>query len=308
MGLAAVYSKIAVLFILLISGYLLAKLKVITNQMVDNFTKFILNIATPSLIINGMMISRTQEKLKEGIILVIMSFCIYGLSLILAKTISSVMNLKDPKKGICEYALMFSNVAFMGFPVIETIFGKQAIFYGAMYNIPFNILAYTVGISLVSAKGSDHKINFKSFIRPGSAAAIIGFIIFALGVPVPGVLKEALAIIGSTTTPISMLMIGAMLSSVPIIEMFNDWQIYVVSVVRVLIIPLLIFIVLKFILQIDSLMLIGVPVIISGMPVAANTAIMTQEYGKEPEIASQCIFTSTLMSIISIPLLSLLFI
>ena len=308
MGFSAIYNQITILFLLIIVGYVCGKLQIITKSMIQDFTTFILQVATPALIIGGMIIPRTSEKLKASIVILIISFSIYAGSFVFGNLVTKIINPTQSQKGIFRFALMFSNTVFMGFPVIQTIFGSEAIFYTAIYNIPFNMLVYTVGIALVSTKKETYRINIKALINPGVIASITGFIIFVLAIPVPEVIKGVLDLIGSVTTPISMLVIGAMLSALPISKMFNNWRLYIISIIRVLVLPLIVYLVLKVILPIDDVMLIGVPVIITAMPVAANAALIVQEYGSEPEVASQCVFISTLISVISIPLLSLLFI
>ncbi|HHX60949.1 MAG TPA: AEC family transporter [Epulopiscium sp.] len=308
MDLSAVYNQIAILFSLLITGYLLGKLKMIQEEMIRSLTSFILNIALPALIIAGMIIPRTSEKLKESIFILIIAFSTYAGSFIIAKIVTSIIKPPKSHKGIFEFSLMFSNVGFMGFPVIATIFGEEAIFYAVIYNIAFVTLVYTLGISLVNTSEEKYEINLKTILNTGVIASIIGFVIFALAIPIPKVLEGVISLVGNTTTPISMVVIGAMLSTLPLSRMFNNWRIYVIAIMRVFVLPLIVFAIFKYILHIDNIMLIGVPVIITGMPVAANAALVVQEYGSEPEVASQCIFISTLISIASIPLLSLLFI
>lgn len=308
MDFSAIYNQIAILFVLIIVGYLFGKLKMIKEDMIQGLTSFILNIALPALLIAGMIIPRTTEKLKESMFILIIAFTTYAGSFIIAKIVTKLIQPPKSHKGIFEFALMFSNVGFMGFPVIATIFGEEAIFYAVIYNIAFVVLVYTLGISLVDSSKEKYKINIKTIFNTGVMASIIGFTIFALAIPVPDILKGGLNLIGNTTTPLSMVLIGAMLSTLPLGRMFNNWRIYIIAIVRVFILPLIVFTIFKYILHIDNIMLIGVPVIITGMPVAANAALVVQEYGSEPEVASQCVFISTLISIISIPLLTLLFV
>ncbi len=307
MDFSAVYNQITILFLLIIVGFVLGKLKMIKEEMIRSLTGFILNIALPAMIIAGMMIPRTTQKLKESMLILMIAFSTYAGSFIIAKIVTGIIKPPKSHKGIFEFALMFSNVGFMGFPVIATIFGEEAIFYAVIYNVAFVILVYTLGISLVNTSEEKYEINIKTIFNTGVIASIIGFTIFALAIPVPAVFKGVVSLVGATTTPISMIVIGAMLSTLPISRMFSNWRIYIIGLVRVCVLPLIVFVIFNYILHIDNIMLIGVPVIITGMPVAANAALVTQEYGSEPEVASQCVFISTLMSIISIPLLSLLF-
>lgn len=307
MDFSAVYNQIAILFLLIILGYILAKLKMISQEMKVSLTNFILNIALPAMIVSGMMIPRTREKVEESLLVLIIAFATYAGSYGVAKLVTKVIKPPKTHKGIFEFALMFSNVGFMGFPVIATIFGGEAIFYAVIYNVAFVSLVYSLGIALVDPSHKKYKMSIKSFLNAGMITSVAGYIIFVLAIPVPGVLKGVISLVGETTTPLSMVVIGAMLSALPVKKMFNNWRIYVIAVIRVFVLPLIVFGVFKYIPIIDNRMLVGVAVIITGMPVAANAALVAQEYGSEPEVASQCVFISTLMSILSIPLLSLLF-
>lgn len=308
MDFSAVYSQIAMLFLLIITGYLLGQLKMITKEMIQSLTSFILNIALPALIIAGMMIPRTPEKLKDSVLMLVIAFSIYAASFLIGKLVTKMIKPPKAHQGIYEFSLMFSNVGFMGFPVIATIFGDEAIFYAVIFNIAFITLAYTVGVSLVNTSGKDHKISIKTFVNPGVIGSVVGYGLFALAIPVPEIITGVVSLVGNTTTPLSMLVTGAMLSTLPLSQMFSNWRIYIISIIRVFVFPLIVFVVFKYILQIDHIMLIGVSVIVTGMPVAANAALIAQEYGSAPEVASQCVFISTLISVISIPVLSLLFI
>lgn len=308
MDFSAVYSQISILFLLIIIGYLLSKLKMITEDMIKGLTNFILNIALPAMIIAGMMIPRTSNKLKESVLVLIIALATYTLSFFIARIVTGIIKPPESQKGIFEFALIFSNVGFMGFPVISIIFGEEAIFYAAIYNVVFVALVYTLGIYLVTISKDTYKLNFRTIFNAGFIASSMGYIIFALAIPVPKVLKGAISLVGNTTTPISMVVIGAMLSNLSLDKMFNNWRIYIIAIVRVFALPLIVFVFLKYMLPIDNTTIVGVAVIVAGMPVAANAALITQEYGSQPELASQCVFISTLISIISIPMLSLLFI
>lgn len=307
MNFTAVYNQIAILFLLIIFGYIFGKVKIISEEMISNLSKFILDLALPSLIISAMMIPRTAEKFKGSLIMLIIAFSTYAGSYIIAKITSKIIKPPKEHRGIFEFSLIFSNVGFMGFPVIATIFGQEPVFYAVIYNAAFVLLVYTLGISLVNT--SEEKVDFsiRSLINTGVIASIVGYILFALAVPVPEVIKGVFSLVGNTTTPLSMLLIGAMLSTLPINKMFNNWRIYIIAFIRLFVLPLITFFVFKPILGADNIELVGVAVIIAGMPVAANAALIAQEYAGDPEVASQCVFISTLFSIISIPMLSLLF-
>lgn len=151
-----------------------------------------------------------------------------------------------------------------------------------------------------------NQFNWKVFVNPGVVSVTIGFIIFVFSIPVPYALKGSLDLLGSLTTPLSMVVIGGLLTNSKIKDTFANWRIYAISAVRLIIIPLIVWgILVPFI---HHPLLLGIPVIIAAMPAAANTAILAEEYGANGELASQSVFISTLLSIISIPIIAMIII
>jgi predicted permease len=307
MELKGVYTQLGILFLLMFFGYILGKIKVITSAGIEAFSKFIVKVALPAIIISGMIIPLTPEKLYKATYILMLSVATYGLAYIVA-IISSKLLVKDKsERGVYSFALVFSNAGFMGYPVLQAMFGKEAIFYAAVYNMTFNILLYTLGIKLLdTGKNEKNKFSLKFLINPGIIASIIGFILFMAQLPLPQFLTGAINYVGSLCTPLSMITIGAMLSSLPLKKMLTGIKVYEFSFIRLLVLPILTVILLKIVLRVDDPWLIAVPVIVAGMPVASNTAMMAKEYGNNPEIASQTILVSTLFSCITIPLLTYL--
>ena len=307
MQLTEVYTQLGILFLLMFFGYGLGKVQVITSVGTEVFSKFIVKVALPAIIISGMIIPLTPEKLHTAIYIVALSIATYALAYGVAIGFSKLFIKDRSERGVYSFAIVFSNAGFMGYPVLQALFGKEAIFYGAIYNITFNILLYTLGIKLMEMK-SDTKsqFNLKHLINPGVTASIIGLILFTTGIPLPEFVIGTIDAVGSLCTPLSMITIGAMLSSLPIKKMFSGAKVYLLTGTRLIILPLLTFGLLKYVLRIEDSWLLAIPVIVAGMPVASNAAMMAKQYDNNPEIASQTILVSTLLSAITIPLLAYL--
>lgn len=307
MQLTEVYTQLGILFLLMFFGYGLGKVQVITSVGTEVFSKFIVKVALPAIIISGMIIPLTPEKLHTAIYIVALSIATYALAYGVAIGFSKLFIKDRSERGVYSFAIVFSNAGFMGYPVLQALFGKEAIFYGAIYNITFNILLYTLGIKLMEMK-SDTKsqFNLKHLINPGVTASIIGLILFTTGIPLPKFVIGTIDAVGSLCTPLSMITIGAMLSSLPIKKMFSGAKVYLLTGTRLIILPLLTFGLLKYVLRIEDSWLLAIPVIVAGMPVASNAAMMAKQYDNNPEIASQTILVSTLLSAITMPLLAYL--
>lgn len=305
MELKGIYTQLGILFLLMFFGYILGKIKIITSTGIEAFSKLIVKVALPAIIISGMIIPLTPEKLYKAMYILILSIATYGLAYSVAVISSKLLVENKSERGIYSFALVFSNAGFMGYPVLEAMFGKEAIFYAAVYNMTFNILLFTLGIKLLDrGKNEKNKFHFKLLINPGIIASIIGFILFTTQLPLPKFLIGAINSAGSLCTPLSMITIGAMLSNLPLKKMLTGVKVYEFSFIRLAVLPILTLLLLKNVLRIEDAWLIAVPVIIAGMPVATNAAMMAQEYENNPEIASQTILVSTLFSCITIPLLT----
>lgn len=303
-----IYTQLGVLFALMFLGYIAAKVKWITDSGVDEFSKYIVKIALPALIISSMIIPLTRENSKDAVSIFLIALLSYAMLIMLSVLIARWLSKDKDEMGVYAFSMIFSNSGFMGFPVINAIFGKEAIFLVSIYNILFNVLVFTLGIRLIqSGKNERTRLNIKEFLNPGTIASFIGLIIFFTELNMPAAVVELLDLVGETCTPLSMITVGAMLAALPVKEMFSKKSMYILSIIRLMILPALVFIVLRYILNIQDHLLIGIPVVISGMPVAANAAIVTKQYGRnerQSELASQAIFVTTLLSCITIPALS----
>ena len=229
---------------------------------------------------------------------------IYALTFFVAWWISRTLTADERKRGVFCFMLMFSNCGFMGYPVLGALLGQEAIFYTAIYNISFNILLYTLGIKLLqSGKNQSTGFDWKLIINPGIVASLLGILLFVTGIRLPEFISDSIESVGNVCTPLSMIVIGSMLSLLSLRKTFGDYKIYILAIVRLLVLPFIIFTLLKYILKIEDLWLITIPVIIAGMPVASNAAMMAEAYKSDGELASQGILITTLLSCISIPLL-----
>ncbi|NLW17413.1 MAG: AEC family transporter [Firmicutes bacterium] len=299
-----VLNQILVLFLILIVGYVARRLRVFGEEMTKGLSSFLLKVALPALIVDSLQQSFTPELLRASGQVLVIAFVVYLASGLLALLVGKLLKAPATDIGVYRFALMFSNVGFMGYPVVNAVFGSEAVFYAAIYNLPFNLIVFTVGILIISLGGQreTQKITPAMFFNPATVSVAIGFMFFLFSVKLPTPLAITVEQLGSLTTPLSMILIGALLANSNFKEMLGNWRIYVVSSLRLLVIPLTIWLVLRNVTT-DPL-LIGVPTIIGAMPVAANSAILAQEYGANSFLASQMVFVSTLLSVVTIPLIA----
>lgn len=303
----SIFNQILILFILLIVGYTARKINIFDDKVTKGLSDIILKITLPAMII-GSMVGNNNENLagQFGKILLV-SLSVYAITFILAMVLPRLIGSRPFEKGVFQFAIMFSNVGFMGYPVTAAVFGEEGVFYAAIFNLPFNLLVFTIGIFFLSSKqGEKSKINPKLLINPGVIAVLIGFLIFSLKIQLPRSITGSLDLLGSVTTPMSMIVIGGLLAKVSINKIFTNFRVYLITIFRLFLVPVIVYFVLRNF--VDGIYLFGVPVLLSAMPVAANSAILAEEYKGNAELASQTVFITTLFSVISIPLITMFFI
>lgn len=304
MELNGVYTQLGILFCLMGIGYILGRIKFFTQESNGILSGFIVKVALPAVIISSMDMPLTKDVFRRALIMLGLSLLVYAIIFVVAWGVPRFITRNEMHQGIFSFAIMFSNCAFMGFPVLGALLGDEAIFYVAIYNIIFNILVYTLGIKFLErGKNQKNTFDLKLLINPGIIASLIGLIIFFGGITLPAVVTGTIDSIASVCTPLSMLVTGAMLSQMPIKEVFAERKIYVLSIIRLILLPFMIFILTRYILKLQDDWLIIIPVVVAGMPVASNAAMMANAYDSDAKFASQIVMITTLISCASIPAL-----
>jgi len=211
-------------------------------------------------------------------------------------------------RGLLNFMAVFSNCGFMGFPVITSIFDPPAVYYVALFNIPFNILVFSIGIYMISSKkapsdgtGASSGFDPKLLINPTLIVALLAIPIALTGIRPPMIITDVLKITGNMTAPGGMLVIGATLAYVPFKSIVSEWRIFPVTLLKLIVIPVLTWLILKQIITND--LLLGILVVISGMPTAAMASMLAIEYGGNEKAASAGVFLTTLLCGITVPLI-----
>jgi len=303
MNLSQVYTQLATLFLTMLLGYVLGKINVITKKATEDFSGFVINVALPAITISGMMIPLTTEKLHQTLWMLVLSIPAYGLAFIIGSILARFLTKDSSKRNVYIFALLFSNSSYMGLPVFQSIYGKESIFYIMVYGIPFNLLFFTLGIKLMSNNKEKSKFDWRVFINPGIISTLGSLILFLINIQLPQFIVGTLDLVGNTCVPLSMLVIGAMLSELPIKQMLTNKEVYILTIVRLIVLPILTLILLKYILKIEDKWLLAVPTIVSGMPVGTSLGMLAKQYKNNERLSSQAILISTLFSCLTIPLL-----
>jgi predicted permease len=296
-----VADQIFILVLLIAAGYVAVSTGIVDPRATRGLSGLLINITIPALIIASMQVPFTPERLVGAQTLILATGTLYVFSFGLAWAVSKAMRVPAAEEGVLQFAIVFGNVGFMGFPVALTLFGEESLFYVAIFNLIFNILVFSVGIMMLTG-GREKGFDPRLLVNPGIAASVVGFALFLGSVEIPGPFIDSIELLGGVTTPLAMIIVGAMLATFPAREMVGNWRIGVASAVLLLAIPAAYC--YLFAPVFGDPYINGIMITMAAMPAAANTVIFAEQYGADSRLASQIVFVSTIGSLITIPLVT----
>ena len=306
MDFTQVISQIAILFIIMFLGYHFRRIGIISEDGIKNFSSLIFYVTMPALIVASLSETSLSSASDLGQ-LVLASVISYTLFILVSLIIPKILKVEEGSKGLFRFMTVFSNTGFIGYPMLMAIIDESSVFYGAVLNIPFNILLFTLGIYFISSdKGHGHKIKLSiwNFLNPGIVATLFGLIVMFMGLELPDFVMGTAKTLGAVTTPVAMIVVGASLVGVKMKQLLKNYRVLLLSVIRMLIFPLIIGLTLKAIGL--NTMTIAVAMVLGGMPIGTTTVILARQYDGDVLDASEAVFISTTMLLLTAPLLVLM--
>ena len=299
MEFIASLSKMSMVLVAIAAGYLANKLHIMGGETDQKFTKLILTITMPAMALGAVATSEELPDLGELLGLLEVAVAFYGVSFLLAAILPRFLGGTRSQQSVWRFAISFSNVGFIGIPVSTAFFGETGMLYAVILMLPFNVLSYALGPLMLT--GGFRNFSWKKLCNPAVVSALVALIMTLLRLHPPMVIGECLEFVGDMTPPLSLLVIGSSLAGLPIGRVFASGRLWALSAIRLLVLPLLLYWVLKAV-GLEGLGL-GVSVLQIAMPVAANGTMLAMEYGGDVESMAQATFLTTLCSMLTVPLL-----
>lgn len=297
--------EMLILYSFSLIGFTVTKLKVLDETSNDVLSRLVLNITLPSLIIYSLDISFSFSMIKEFIWLLCMSFYIMTISILIASKFGERLKHLIQQKPVLESLIIFGNQGFIGFAIIFILFGQKGIVYLVIFNIYYLILIWTYGIFLFTNKKNE--FNLKKLINPGLVSTLVGIVILLLPFQLPLLVSRVLEDTGTLTIPLSMIIIGSLMANVSMQQLrifLKNIYIWIAAFLKLLVIPILLL--PFFFLPVPPKLLI-IAFIVSGMPSASTVSLYAQNYQADALFASTGVLVSTILCIVTIPLLIIIF-
>ena len=300
MSIFVTFSKMVIIMVTIALGFLANKKGFFNEEINRKMTKVVLNITLPALILGSVLTGDALPPIETTLSVLKVAVIFYGLEGILTLFLPRLLGGTSKQKGVWRHALMFPNMAFIGYPVIESLFGTRALFYGTLLCLPYNILNYSLGPVML---GGDSRFKIKDMMTPTMIASIVSLFFALTGIRLPALIGDTCSFVGSITSPFSLLILGSVLAGMRAKDVFGNKKLWGFSVLRLLILPALLLVILRQ-MTLDSVVL-GVAVIEMAMPVAVNGVMLCMEYDGDVDMMAQAIFLTTVVSMVTIPVVAM---
>lgn len=302
MGLSVIIESIVSLFIIILVGVYGARKKIITAQINKGLIDILIRIALPFLILSSFIF--TYDDAIKSNVMKTFFYSIAAYIIVIIVSYLLLLPVKNDKKTILHFANVFTNTGYVGFPVLNSIYGAEGIVYGSIFNMFFVIFVWTYGIFLY--RGNFEKKELKAelkkvLLNPSILAVCSGIIIMIYDIQLPGAMLSSIRSIGNITGPLSMIIIGVILSDVKMKNYIKDWTIYYGVTTKLIVIPFIVYMLSLLAGEVSKA--INSVVIMTAMPSAAMTSILAESFDKDKDYAAVIVSVTTLFSLITVTLL-----
>ncbi|MHB0897746.1 MAG: AEC family transporter [Spirochaetales bacterium] len=297
----AVFSRVLSIFILIVIGYAARKAKAMNQSLISGLSGFILNVAIPFTILASFDRSIPKSALPDLGRTALWAIALHGFAIAAASL--AYRKFPDSERKVLSYVTVFANCGFMGFPVVESVFGKIGVMYASIYVVIFQIFIWTYGVTLFSGAASKGQLR-KALLNPGNISVLIGLVVWFLPFDLPEALKVPITNMSNLTTPLSMVVVGATLADVPIAGLLKGKELWIGTAARVILMPLAVYGVMKLVGA--TSLPARISAFLVAMPAAAQTVIFAERYKADVGLASKMIFVSTVLSALTIPVFAML--
>ena len=298
-NLKTIALQVLILYLIAGVGFVTDKIGIFKQSDGKRLIDLLFNVILPIAIIHTFItMEYSKEHIKGIFIAFACAFATHIFGALLSLFTFKKRSLKE--RGIYHYATILSNAAFLALPLAKSVIGNEGIFYCSVYVAVFNIVAFTLGIYEMS--GREAKLNLKKLIfNPGSMSVIIGFPLYLLHLELPYFIEYPMELVGNCNSPLAMIVFGTFLANSNFKNMFAKKEIYFVSFLRLIFIPLCM-LGLFYVCGVRGTLLVAMTISASA-PTATNTAMYAAKYDNDPALGCELAAQSSVLSIATMPVI-----
>ena len=295
--------QVIVLFLLIGAGAVAVKTGVLKAAGRQTLSNLLVYLVVPAMIVHSYMMEFSEEILRN--LLAAFGLSIFAILIGTVITLALTHRQKDRRAPIFRFACVFSNAAYMGFPLISALFGSEGLLYASAYVTVFNILLWTMGYGMVSGSSSPKEVARSLLHTPVLYAMVVGLAIYLLQIPVPALIAQPLELLSNMNTPLSMIITGILIATGDLKHIFTDRHIWKLAALRMLLIPAVCLAAFAALGLLRFGMSAQAVLLLECCPAAAITSVFAVQFGHDEQFAAGCVVLTTLLSILTLPLCAL---
>lgn len=290
--------QVVMLFLLIGTGIAAVKAGVLKPEGKQTLSNLLVYLVVPAMILNSYRMEFSMEILHN----LLAAFGMSTLAILMGTLLTLVLTMgrKDRRTPIFRFACIFSNAAYMGFPLISALFGSEGLLYASAYVTVFNILLWTMGYGFVSGSSSPKEVLRSLLHTPVLYAMVAGLAIYLLQIPVPQLVAQPLELMANMTTPLSMVITGMLIAAGDLGSTVRSLAVWKLAAVRMVLIPAVCLGVFG-LLGLQG-MASQVVLLLECCPAAAITSVFAVQFGHDEDFAAGAVVLTTLLSILILPL------
>ena len=252
----------------------------------------------PCMSFNTFSAQFTVTYLQERGALILVSVGFLPVMVVMAKILSKILGGDPYEKNVNEYSMSTANIGYMGYPLVEAVFGTNQLLDCMMFGLPLSIYIGTVGYNMLTA-GKGQKSIWEKIFTPSLIGILLGCIVGISGVQLPQTVFDIAKMSSNCVAPVSMLLTGMAISQFSIRELLSNWKVYIICAVRLVVAPVLAFGLIK----LCGLNFALIPAVaLYAMPCGMNTIVYPKLVEKDCRLGAATVLVSTTMSLLTIPL------
>lgn len=309
------FTQMVMLFFIMVCGFVARKKKMTSDSFDGNLSKLVMTITLPATILNSVLAGEHLPSDETILKMFCYSVVYFVIACPLAFVIARVVygSLDRAARGAHAFMMVFGNVGFLGFAVLTAVFNHDAVLYAAIFNITFNLVMFSLGVFFVA--GNDSKTKERRSLRnqlraiwtmltkPVMLASYAAMVLALLHITDDGPVGQTCEILGGMTVPAAMMIMGSSLAKMPVREMLFDGWAYVTTFIRLVLVPVVMY--FLFGLFVTDPYLLAILVLLAAMPAATNGTMMCLAYGGDSVTMSRGTFLTTVLSLVTLPLIAL---
>lgn len=295
-----IFEQVIILFVFMMLGYFLCKTNIVEQEHSKILSVLLVYVFLPSNIFRTFATNFTIEYISLNYEIVICSFCTLLALMLVMRYVARIFSKDSYERCVYEYSMIVPNYGYMGYVLAENLYGESGLMSMMMFALPVSIYIYTIGFSKLTKTG----IQLKKLCNPVMISTVLGIVAGLVGIPIPTIGVNILTKASACMAPISMILAGIVIAQFEIKTIARGVKNYVVTVLRLLVIPIVIGVILN--LKCDS-EIVRTATLFYALPCGLNTIVFAKMVDADCSIGASLALLSNVLACVTIPIVVSLF-